>query len=180
MSDTPVETETVSSSSSEESKMLQDVGTVPDSKTTPPPMSKRMKKKMQTQQKAMVEMFRRYQQKQAKDKSKLKQEVATMRGYLGEEDFKALRDICTIHTPEQKNEQGEVTVKASSFVNNKALLREARLVLVLKREDRIKMGKRKRSTGRSSDRKAHQNTLNFINMRNDTTLKSEPLKQQHP
>ena len=95
---------------------------------------------------------------------------------LGKEDYKTLRDICTIHTPEQKNEKGEVTAKAASFLNRKALLSEGRLILALKREQRITAGQRKRSTGSSSARKAHRATINFIHMRDAETLKQETLK----
>src|SRR5271166_4435800 len=96
--------------------------------------------------------------------------------FSGRKITKNLRDICTIHTPEQKNEAGEVTAKATSFVNHRALVLEARLVLALKREGRIVGGQRKRSSGRGSDRTMHNATVKFIDNRNKVTAENEPLK----
>jgi hypothetical protein len=141
-----------------------------------PKISNAMRKKMRAQQKSFQQMYKNFEERREKDRLKLLKESKRMKDLIGREDYNALKDICTVHTPEQKDEKGEVTTKASSFVNHKALIEEAKLVLVLQREERIKAGLRKRSTGRSSDRQAHRSTMNFIHMRNDDTLKKETLK----
>lgn len=143
-----------------------------------PKLTKRQRKQMKEQQAKFAKMFQGYEERRAKAEKKLKEESLRMKDLIGRTDYNVLKDICTIHTPEQKDEKGEVTAEASSFVNHKALIEEAKLLLVLKREERIKLGTRKRSTGRSSDRKAHGGLVNFINQRNDDTLKKEPLKNQ--
>ena len=141
-----------------------------------PKVTKSMRKKMRAQQKSFQEMYQKWGERREKDRLKLLAESKRMKDLIGRADYNALKDICTVHTPEQKNEAGEVTTKASSFVNHKALIEEAKLVLVLQREERIKSGLRKRTTGRSSDRQDHRSMVNFINMRNQDTLKKESLK----
>lgn len=141
-----------------------------------PQITKAMRKKMRAQQQSFQQMYKNFEERREKDRLKLIKESKRMKDLIGREDYNALKDICTVHTPEQKYENGQVTAKATSFVNHKALIEEAKLVLVLQREERIKAGLRKRSTGRSSDRQMHRSTMNFIHMRNDDTLKKEPLK----
>ena len=81
---------------------------------------------------------------------------------LNPEDLKMLKQICTVNVPEQKNDKGEVTQKAYSYINKNALIGESRNAIALAREARILMGKRKRSTGRHSKRKAHRAALNLL------------------
>lgn len=154
----------------DESKSVMDA--IPET----PQISNGQRKKMRKQQQEFTEMFKRYNERRARDQKRLRAESDRMRVLLGKEDYTNLRDICTVHTPEQKNEAGEVTAKATSFVNHRALVTEAKLVLALKREERIVSGKRKRTTGRGSDRAAHIATVKFIDNRNKVTMEKEPLK----
>lgn len=147
-----------------------------DEEAKRPKLTSAQRKKMRAQQKSFQEMYQKWEERRERDTAKLLAESKRMKDLIGRGDYNALKDICTVHTPEQKDDNGQVTAKASSFVNHKALIQEAKLVLVLQREERIKAGLRKRSTGRSSDRQIHRSTMNFINMRNDDTLKKEPLK----
>jgi hypothetical protein len=80
-------------------------------------------------------------------------------------------DVYTQTTPEVKDADGNVVQKASTKVNYDGLLLESVHVLAVMKEQRIKSGKRKRSTGSKSARKAHSNLINFLNKRNATEAK---------
>ena len=161
-----------------ESTTPEAVSTVdaPSSDSEAPKKSKRKEKAFKAQQQAVNKMFKRYEESQAKAQKQLNAKVRRLRNELGKEDFEVLKDICTIRTPEQKNDKGEVTQEASSVVNFRALFIEGRFALTLNREARILAGKRKRTTGRGSDRIAHKNLVNYINSRSSETAQTETVK----
>lgn len=138
---------------------------------------KRLRKTIKAQsrmRKAQRGMFEEYFLKpQKKSQAKMMKQVRVVREQIGRQDFKMLRDIFTQNTPEQKDEAGNVLQPASSQVNYQALLAESKHVIVMQREHRIQAGLRKRTTGRSSDRKSHKGTLNFLLARNaEETVKA--------
>lgn len=124
--------------------------------------------------KAQRSMFEEYFLKpQKKSHQKMMKQVRVVRDQIGRQDFRMLRDIFTQVTPEQKDEVGNVLQPASAQVNYPALLAEAKNVMVMQREHRIKAGLRKRTTGRSSDRATHKSTLDFLLKRNaEETVKA--------
>lgn len=85
---------------------------------------------------------------------------------FGKEDYNFFKEACTVHVPEVKDENGVVTQKGKKVVNKQALLKELANLLVIKREDRIKAGKRKRSTGRHSKRVYHASQVAHLQDRN--------------
>lgn len=133
--------------------------------------ARKLAAKQKRQQSAMRNYIQRVTKEYRRVQKRLNTELRVLEGQIGKKDFAMLKDICTVHTPEQKNEQGEVTQAASSYVNKKALLVEARNLLVLKREDRMKQGLRKRSTGRSSRRTAHNSAVRYLTQRNAVAAK---------
>lgn len=131
--------------------------------------------KAQTRQrKAQRTMFEEYFLKpQKKQERKLMNEVRRMRDEIGRKDFQMLRDIFTVTVPEKKDEHGKVLEAETKQVNWYGLILEARNVIVVQREQRIKAGLRKRTTGRSSDRKSHKAAIGFLLKRNaEETLKA--------
>jgi len=129
----------------------------------------RLQKKItaqERQKKAQRKMFETYfLEPQKKRHEKLMKRVGVVREQIGRADFKMLRDIFTVNTPEQKDETGKVIQAASSRVNYEGLLLEAANVIAMQREGRIEAGLRKRTTGRSSDRKAHRSLIKFLHDR---------------
>lgn len=93
-------------------------------------------------------------------------ELKVLKNIIGAKDFAMLQEICTVTTPEQKNEQGEVTQPERKDVNKQALMTEARNLIVLQREERIKKGLRKKTTGRTSKRSAHRSAVKYLTDRN--------------
>lgn len=98
--------------------------------------------------------------------NRINTELSVLKNIIGAKDFAMLKEICTVTTPEQKNEQGEVTQAERKDVNKQALMVEARNLIVLQREERIKKGLRKKTTGRSSKRAAHRSAVKFLTERN--------------
>lgn len=141
-----------------------------------PQLTKKQKKSIAKQEQQMKGLYARIRVQQQKARRKLKVQVALIRSSLGAEDFKNLKDICTQNIPEQKGPDGSVIQKSRSVVNYRALVVEGKQAIVLNREARILAGQRKRSTGRASQRKAHVGSLNYINLRNATTLATETVK----
>ena len=141
-----------------------------------PVLSKKQRNSIGLQQKQLKELYAKINAQQAKNRRKVRTEVARIAAALGPDDFKNLKEICTYQVPEQKGPDGAIVQKAESRVNFRALIIEGRQAIVLNREARIVAGLRKRSTGRSSDRKAHRSTLNFVNMRTAATLETETVK----
>lgn len=131
-------------------------------------------KRMRKQQEHFAKMFADYQAKQRRSYLKVLSRVRVLKEEMGADDFNVLKDICTVRTPEVKNEAGEVTQEAKSQVNYQALLAEGRLVIALNRESRIKAGLRKRSSGNTSTRRNHSIIIKFIEARNKVAS-SEPV-----
>ena len=118
-------------------------------------------------------MFKNYRTKQKDKLDQAKNKISRFVGIIGKADFVVLKDICTMRTPEKKDEDGKVTEEAKSNINYGALLNECRHLIVILREQRIVQGKRKRSTGRSSRRKHHAGMVRFLNRRNSEARKEE-------
>lgn len=104
-------------------------------------------------------------------------ELRSLRRIIGKNDFALLKDICTVNNPEQKNDKNEVTQEASTFVNKKALMTEARHLIVLQREERMKNGLRKRSSGTSRERAAHNSMVRFLTSRNEEAAKENAVSK---
>jgi len=133
-------------------------------------------KKAKRNQNAQREMFEKlFLGAQKKRVAKMMKQVRVARELIGREDYKMLRDIFTVKTEEKKDEKGNVLSPARTDVNYYGLLLESKNVIAMQREQRIKAGKRKRSTGRSSDRRAHKSLLNFLLNRN-----AEEAKKTNP
>lgn len=155
---------------------IRNAGSTEEQKPAAPKMTNGQKKRMRQQQEQFAQMFKSYQEKQQKQRKIFKRAALSLRNALCKEDYNNLKNICTVRVSEQKNEAGEVTRKASSYVDYRALAIEGRLTIAVQREQRIKSGHRKSTTGRSSDRKAQKNLMKFINRRNEETLQKEPVK----
>lgn len=117
------------------------------------------------QENAFAKMIKNHRARYERATSLVKSSLAELRSLMPKEDLKMLKDICMVETPEQKNEAGEVTQASKKTLNKHALLVEARHAMVLQREQRIKDGQRKRSTGRHSKRATHSGMVNFLNSR---------------
>lgn len=142
-----------------------------------PTLSSKQKKSIEKQEKQLKKLYAQMRNQRARANRKLATQIRQIKNALGKEDFKNLKDICTIHTPEQKGPNGEVVQKAQTTVNYRALVAEGRQALVLNRQARIETGKRKRSTGRSSQRVAHSSALRHVNMRSLNTAANEEIKK---
>lgn len=125
--------------------------------------AKKIKRNMKAQQEFLTKFYITPREKQ---QVRLEKKVKVVKSWLHPDDFKMLENIFTVNVPEKKDEKGEVTEKAYSYVNYEGLLLEARNVLVVQREERMKSGKRSRSSGRSSDRKTHKASLKMLLKRN--------------
>jgi hypothetical protein len=142
--------------------------TTPLTNTAPSGMSKRQLNRMRKNQKSQKRAIEVAMANYAGSLRRIENELKALETTIGIEDFKMLKEICTVVTPEVKNEQGEVTQAASKRLNKEALIVEAKNLIVLKRESRIEAGIRSRSSGRGSSRKAHSSSLKFILARNQT------------
>lgn len=96
-----------------------------------------------------------------------KSAIDVLKRQLGKEMFLKLKNVCTDTVPEVKDENGNVTKNASSSVNWEMFKREARLVIAAAREDRIRSGKRKKSSGSTSQKQNHTSAMKFIELRNE-------------
>jgi hypothetical protein len=134
---------------------------------------RRRMKAYQDQMKTMVKKFRRDQNRRD---SKLAGELKAIKNSLGKETFQTLKDICTVKTPEVKDEAGVVTQKARVEVNTRALITEGKILIAMLRQERIDKKLRKATTGRSSRRAAHRGMIDFLKARN-TSAKDEPVKK---
>jgi len=130
------------------------------------PLSKKVEKQRKAQEKQFKKMMDNFRANRVKANQTLKFRLDLLKRQLGKDDFNALKSICTVEVPEQKDADGKVIQEAKTVVNKQALLVEASHLLVLMREERMKKGLRKRTTGRSSDRKAHKSMLAFLTKRN--------------
>lgn len=138
-------------------------------------LQERKKRKDKIRRKQQEASFRTYfnrvNQQRNRVINRINTELESLKHTIGSKDFNMLRDICTVTTPEQKNEAGEVTQKETKQVNKAALLKEARNLVVLKREERIKNKQRKKTSGRASKRKSHKNSVKFLTERNKEASK---------
>ena len=137
--------------------------------TTPSPnnnytgkLSNKMRKLMKKQQKMMKSNYENYlvqiQSVRRKEEAKFKQ----LKSVVGNDVYKNIRKACIETTAEIKDEAGNIVQPETKAVNKGKFLRELSLAIIVLREDRILKGKRKRSTGRSSNRKAHKTALKAI------------------
>jgi hypothetical protein len=126
------------------------------------------RKKQQNGYKRMIEQ---YTANYKDSLAQIQRQLDLIEQQVGKADFNMLKDICTNITPAKLNEAGEIETPEKKEVNKAALIREGLNLIVLKREERIKAGLRKRSTGRSSDRKAHRSAVTFLNNRNEEAKK---------
>ncbi len=121
----------------------------------------------------MKRMIEGYQKRYKTAIGKINNILVELEKQIGSQDFKMLKQVCMVDIPEQKNEQGEVVQAARQELNKQALITEARNLIVLQREERIKKGLRKRTTGRSSDRSAHRSKVKFLSARAEQAQQEE-------
>jgi len=152
----------------------QEAETSPNNNYTGP-MSNKMRKLIKKQQQMMKANYQNYlvqvESMRKKEEAKFKQ----LKSVVGKDVYKNLRKACTETVPEVKAEDGTVTTPARQVVNKGKFLRELSLAIVVLREDRILKGKRKRSTGRSSDRKNHKQSLKAILTRFEQIKQTETI-----
>jgi hypothetical protein len=139
----------------------QETETSPNNNYTGP-MSNKMRKLIKKQQQMMKANYQNYlvqvESMRKKEEAKFKQLKET----VGKSTYKAIRKACIETVPEVKAEDGTVTTPTKQVLNKGKFLRELSLAVIVLREDRILKGVRKRSTGRSSKRKAHRESLKAI------------------
>jgi hypothetical protein len=136
----------------------------PNQNTPPPapPLSMRAMKKMDKQRKMLMKLIKASRASQLKKQGALTRQLGVLRKAVGDSNFEAIKAIATTFYPEKKDDKGNVTQEAYNSVNYKALMAEARHLIVMQREKRIREGTRRRSSGRSSDRKAHSLTYRYL------------------
>jgi hypothetical protein len=132
----------------------------------PKPPTKRMLKMAKKQGKQYKKLFARFQKTQEAKKEALAERLFKLKQQIGKEEFKLLKSLSTAEIPEVKNEAGEVTRPKSFHVNYDMMFAEAKNLTVLMRQRRLESGERKRTTGRSSKRKAHKSRLAAVVARN--------------
>lgn len=141
------------------------------SEVKPAPKPNRAERRsMKKQSKRMQGFIKKLQDHNKKNRDKFNQTLAQLKSRLGVDEFNALQAICTIKQAEQKDAEGKVISEAQEFVNWRAFLAEAKNLLVLRKQARIAAGKRKKTTGRSSDRKKHRSSLKFLEERAKATI----------
>ena len=143
----------------------------------PKPLSMRKKKNIAKQQKKFGKLMATWRKAQMKRQGRVTRQLKDLSSKIGHDDFEALKAMVTTFYPEKKDDKGVVVQEAYNSVNYAALIVEAKNFLVLRRERRMSgyttenpetkeetyhPPTRKRSTGRTSDRKAHRNTYNYI------------------
>jgi hypothetical protein len=152
----------------------QEAETSPNNNYTGP-MSNKMRKLIKKQQQMMKANYQNYlvqlESMRKKEEAKFKQ----LKDTVGKSTYKALRKACTETVPEVKAEDGTVTTPAKQVVNKGKFLRELSLAVIVLREDRILKGKRKRTTGRSSRRKSHRESLKAILARFEEIKQNETI-----
>lgn len=130
---------------------------------------RRLNKQILAQEKERVyfsKMMEEYGSKRKKLLEKFFRQVTVVQNQLGKKNYKMLKDLFTVQIPELKDAEGNITREAATQVNWQGLMAEARNVTVMERQSRIDSGKRKKTTGRGSDRAAHSSHLKFLLNRN--------------
>lgn len=156
---------------------------------TPKPPSMRQIKAATKQQKKIGKYIRSMRKNQYKANGKISKELTALKAVIGYDDFEAIVAVATSFHPEKKDDTGKVTQEAYNQTNWQAVIAEAKNLLVLRREKRMKAnsdglsgtkdenGKlvktRKRTSGRSSHRKAHRAKYAFIVKRGKETLENQ-------
>lgn len=138
----------------------------------PKPLSMRRKKAMDKQRERLGKLIVIMRRKQMQDQARLNRSLKELKKKIGTDDFEAIKAMVTTFHPEKKDEKGNVVQQAYNSVNYQALLVESKNFLVLRRERRMRdiVGEdgvttprtRRRTTGRSSDRKAHKSRYLYI------------------
>lgn len=129
-------------------------------------ISKTKEKKMARERQRLQVSFGKMVEKFSRKQQQTKVQMERLKERVGKKEFALLKTLATVATPEKKDEKGEVIQKATSHLNHELLFQEGQNLITILRESRMKSGKRKRTTGRSSKRKAHRSRLNAIIERN--------------
>jgi hypothetical protein len=136
------------------------------------------KKKSWASQKQFEQMVSAYKMRAQRSRNMMKAELKNIKSSLGRETYVALKEMMTVRNPEQKNETGEVTQKATETVNWKSLIVEGRNLITALRAERTKHSERKATSGRRSDRVRHNALARSLLKRNEVS-KKEPVKKYH-
>lgn len=146
--------------------------------------SNKMMKKFRKQQKQQKKMIANYTKNVKTQNEKFQAKVERVKTAIGKENFTVLKDLYTSKIPYRNNEQNQKvylkpeeevksedsTIQYDHQTNWTGLFKEVTYLVATMREQRIKEGKRKRSSGRSSDRKRHSNIIEFLTKRNEQGL----------
>lgn len=134
--------------------------------------------------KKMHKMMKKYKQQMAahiadaKRRSKAFNRILEkVKAGLTKEEFAKLKQVCTVVTPAQLDENGNQLAPESSDINYRALIFEGNLLIALKREERIKQGLRQRRSGSRAKRAAHRAAIEFIEHRNAVTMLTEDVQK---
>jgi hypothetical protein len=131
---------------------------------TPPPVTMTAKQltKYKKFMRKQVSAYKRYMEQQRHKKDKETRLLRRLKEAVGGEHLAALVSKHTTVTPETKDESGNVTQKETKALDIRAVEQGCRDLIVINRENRILSGKRKRSTGRGSDRASHSNRVKYL------------------
>lgn len=138
--------------------------------TTEPPKSltKKQKKKNEADRKRLTTSFHKMIEKNGRKMAQMKVEMERLKERVGKKEFSFLKTLATVSIPAKTDEKGEVIQAASSYINYDLLFAEGKNMITILRESRIKAGKRKRTTGSRSSRRAQKARLAAIIARNKT------------
>lgn len=128
---------------------------------------KNLKRNQQAYKKQMEDYIEFSKTKQAQEAKKFQ----ILKERVGRNIYKNLKKASTVTIPEKKNEETGAVLEAERTVLDKdKFLRELNFAVIVLREDRILKGVRKRSTGRSSDRREHAAVIRHIKARAEAII----------
>jgi hypothetical protein len=136
-------------------------------------MSGGQRKRLKRAQKAYQKQFNDYMEYSRRKQVEETKKFKLLKYQVGANIYNNLKKACMVTVPEQKNEAGEVVQKSKTVLDANKFLRELHLAIVVLREARIIEGKRKRTTGRSSNRAYHNSVMSAIKERLDNSVKTE-------
>ena len=164
-----------------ESVSLKTNGSMTDATNEPPPAPKpnRAERRLLVRQNKKIQSFVvGMQSRNKKSQDALKSKKALILNRIGNDEFEALKTICTIKTPEQKDDKGNIVQQAGEFVNWRAFVIEASNLIVLRRQARITAGTRKKTTGRGSNRTKQRHAVKHILERGQKAIQNnEPVSE---
>jgi hypothetical protein len=132
---------------------------------------KRLKRAQKAFQKQVDDYYEFSRQKQVEETKKFK----LLKYQVGKNIYNNLKKASMLTLPERKDENGQILEKSRVVLDANKFLRELHFAIVVLREDRILKGKRKRTTGRASNRAYHSSVIRAIKERTEHLIKTEPI-----